>query len=444
MKNIRMKMIGAAIFCLLFMIGCGGGGGGGSQTVIAEPGLELTEISQYPAVFEGVVVKNSAEREFKITSTGSRSLHINPFSSSDPQFKVVSTDCLTKSPLANGVTCTFIASFTPAAHGRQNGNIYINGDVPKTIALTGFGYGLNVWISKITANCSSPIISVDVTVTDAVNLVRLIDLTEANFTLKQDGVTKGITVSENVDPDPVSVVLALDLSESLWARESDIRSSAKSFIDKLHEENPNTPAVGDGDEAAIYKFKANIASYPTLGFKTTDVAGKNDLKVAIDNTPTFPDPSLQGTALYDTLVAATNRLSSSGAYGKKAVIVLSDGYDESSGEELTEMIRIARESGVAIFTVFYVDPDPTKPYAAHAKPLIMQQIARETGGQYFNSSDYTDMNDIFVQISRVLSNKYTITYTPTSCDSALEINLEIKADNLAGKYGLDSMQYTIP
>ncbi len=131
MKNIRIKMIWAAMFCLLFIIGCGGGGGGGgSQTVIAEPNMSLSETSVMISVV--IVVKNSAERQFTITSTGDRDLRITSFSSSDanfpgdPQFNVVSDDCSGKS-VAPNASCTFIARFTPAAHGAQSGTISING-----------------------------------------------------------------------------------------------------------------------------------------------------------------------------------------------------------------------------------------------------------------------------------------------------------------------------
>jgi hypothetical protein len=175
MKKKRINIIAAVILSLLFIIGCGGGGGD-SQTVIAEPKISLSE-SSYD--FGGIVVKNSAERQFTITNTGNRDLRITSFSSSDAQFTVpeVSDNCSGKSVAPNG-SCTFITRFTPAAHGAQGGTISITADDPATILLQGDGW-LNVWINRITGNCAS--ISIDVTVTDPLSLERLGSLTKDNL-----------------------------------------------------------------------------------------------------------------------------------------------------------------------------------------------------------------------------------------------------------------------
>ncbi len=104
MKNIRMKMIGAAMFCLLFIIGCGGGGGGGgSQTVIAEPGIRLTESSLYD-LRRCCSEKQCGKAIYDNQYWQQESAELTSFSSSNAQFTVFPsvTDCSGNQSLAKG------------------------------------------------------------------------------------------------------------------------------------------------------------------------------------------------------------------------------------------------------------------------------------------------------------------------------------------------------
>jgi VWFA-related protein len=413
------------IFCLFFITACGGGGGGGSsKTVIAEPKISLSE-SSYD--FGGIVVKNSSERQFTITNTGNRDLRITSFSSSNAQFTVptVSDNCSGKSVAPNG-NCTFITRFTPAAHGAQGGTISIAADDPATILLQGDGW-LNVWINRITGNCAS--ISIDVTVTDPLSLERLGSLTKDNFILTLGSVTQTINVSANVFPDPVSVVLALDLSSSETNNLSAIKAAAQSFIDQLR----------DTDESAICMFRVLSEFYPVSpNYFLPIVTGRSALKAYINGfvETTLPD----GTALYDSIYESITIAANEGTKGKLAVVVLSDGVDTASTRTLTEVVEYAKLKGVMLFTIFYVDAS----YYPAATAETLKQLAGDTGGQYYNSGNSDDLTVIFEEIAKTLSNKYTITYTPSSsCSSGLIIYPQVQA-NWDGKHGQTSGKYTMP
>jgi VWFA-related protein len=421
MKKKRINIIAAVILSLLFIIGCGGGGGD-SQTVIAEPKISLSE-SSYD--FGGIVVKNSAERQFTITNTGNRDLRITSFSSSDAQFTVpeVSDNCSGKSVAPNG-SCTFITRFTPAAHGAQGGTISITADDPATILLQGDGW-LNVWINRITGNCAS--ISIDVTVTDPLSLERLGSLTKDNFILTLGSVTQTINVSANIFPDPVSVVLALDMSPSQTANISTIKLAAQSFIDQLR----------DSDEAAICMFSTLREFYPesTPYFLPTDNDGEIALNTYIQDYSTTSGE----TTLYDSIYESITRAADNGINGKKAVVVLSDGVDTASTLTLTEVVDYAKLKGVLLFTIFYVDAS----YYPAATADTLKQLASDTGGQYYNSGNSDDLTVIFEEIAKSLSNKYIITYTPSSCISGSTIYPQVQV-NWEGKHGQTSGKYTMP
>ncbi len=423
MKKKRINIIAAVILSLLFIIGCGGGGGGDSKKVIAEPKLSLSEASYD---FGGVPVLKSEERQFTITNTGTRDLRITGFSPSNAQFTVptVSDNCSGKSVVPNG-SCTFIARFTPSAHGDQSGPITINGDDPKTISLNGSGW-LNVWINRITGDCSSGI-SMDVTVTDPLNPLRLDSLTEDKFILKLGSTTQDINVSDNVFPDPVSLVLMLDMSTSQTVNIDTIKLAAKSFIDQLQ----------GIDEAAICMFSTSRDFYP----KSPDpyfleiLTGRTALKNYIDSyTLTSGE-----TTLYDSIYESITRAAEHGTKGKKAVVVLSDGVDTASNYTLPEVADYAKLKGVLLFTIFYVD----SAYYPNALADTLKQLASETSGLYYNSGNSDDLTVIFEEIAKSLSNKYIITYTPLSCSPGLIIYPQVQV-NWEDKTGQTSGAYTIP
>ncbi len=434
MKKKRINMILAVILSLLFIIGCGGGGGD-SQTVIAEPNMTVTETSPDATVFNGVVVKNSAERQFTIKSTGDRTLHINPFSStdtkfpSDPQFKVVSTDCLTKSPLAKNATCTFTVSFTPAGHGAQSGTISINGDIPKTFSVSGLGYGLNVWINQADfTDCSR--VRVDVTVTNPSGPAAVTGLTLGNLKLWQNYAgaynQKSIDSVSGIDPSsPAALVLALDLSGSLVDKINDIKVAAQGFIDLL----------SDQDEAAICKFATSVSLYPPSDLLETTDPNRTLLKNYIATAV-----SGGSTALYEAAIKSIDRVYDYVTGDKKAIIILSDGANKEGTSDVRDVIIYAQGKKIPIFTIYF--KGTTDP----GNPEILQQMANETGGQYFNA-EITPLASIFSQIRTVLSSEYTIQYDARPyCSGDIPLRVRIDwNDGIQDLYGIHSRTfYAVP
>jgi VWFA-related protein len=392
---------------------------------ILQPKLSLSETTHN---FAGVVVNNKADREFTITNTGIMGgLVVSSISlGGDPEFSITSDNC-TAQPLEGNASCTFIVRFSPTAQGAFTGNISVASNDPpaRTINLSGDGYGLNVWINKIdSASCSSVV--VDVTVTNPNGSLDI--LTDSNFTFKQNGVPQTITGFTTTDPDSVSAVVDLDLSASLDAALGDIKTAAVYFVDNLN----------DGDEAAICKFKKDIDFYPIPSSPDTFLDTYGTELAQLKSYINASEYTLAlGTSLYDAVYASITR-AATGAKSKKAVIVLSDGCDENSSEHtLEDVINYAAAENIPIFTIYYVDQN----YASTAKPALLQQLAEETGGQAY-SADTSTMDVIFSQISALLSKKYTITYTPTSCTGSQL--LEVDALSSGSLTGLDTKTIVFP
>ncbi len=396
-------------FCVavsvLMLLACGGGGGGGSSSK-PTPNISVSRSVD----FGGIILDNNADRILEIRNTGSANLTVGPISQPNPPFSIVSDNC-SSSTLSPSQPCSITVRFSPTdqspidpftsefsipSNDPDSGNV--------NITLSGEGYGLNVWINEINSG-SCPEMNAEVTVTNPRTNDLLTSIPDQNFTLHQNGQLITNPLITNTYPTPVSVVLALDGSPSASSVLPQIRGAAKSFIGML----------GLEDEAAICKFTSDIDLDPTVPplFITADDAGKLLLNTYIDDS--FPTGALS-TSLYDAVYQSIDRAEQGPIANRRAVVLLSDGIDSGSIATIDELITHAKANGISVFTILYFDPL----YAGNSQ--VMQRLAAETGGQYYNGTT-ASLESIFQQISNVLSNKYTITYTSPTCSGTLDVRV---------------------
>ena len=66
----------------------------------------------------------------------------------------------------------------------------------------------------------------------------------------------------------------------------------------------------------------------------------------------------------------------------------------------------------------------------------MQELAKQTGGQYFLANTASDLKEVYLKISQILSNQYLIEY-PTASSGGNTVSLDVEVDN-NGLQGADS------
>ena len=69
---------------------------------------------------------------------------------------------------------------------------------------------------------------------------------------------------------------------------------------------------------------------------------------------------------------------------------------------------------------------------------VLQQLADETGGQYYFAPQASDLEAIYLQIANTLSNQYVIEYDSSSSGSGIII-LDLEVDH-NGDQGEDSKE----
>lgn len=429
MKDL-VKMMVVALFSLLLITACSGGGGGVSQS----PNIS---IAQSTIDFGGVVLNNNADSTIEIKNTGNADLAIGSISGPNAPFTVTNDTCSDKT-LGPAQTCSLNVHFAPISQGNFTGSFSIASNDPDlgsaSFNLTGEGYGLNTWINNVqTGTCPGPEINMEVNVSDPNDALDLSSLNLANFTLTENGIPinqQNITFT-NLLPSTVSVVVTLDWTASVVNVLPYIGTAAKSFVDQLRVT----------DEAAICKFNNLLYFYPMSSpyFITGEASGKTELKTFIDSSIAIQG----GTRLYDAVFQSIDR-AAQGSMNKRVVIVLSDGV-ESSGtnpsivKTLDQVIANAKQKGIPVFTIYYVDPNYSG--GTYGNPQLLQRLAQETGGQYYNSVN-ADLTAIFQHISRIISGKYTLKYaSSSSCTGTLSLGVQVDYNGL---YGKDSKSVTFP
>ena len=118
-----------------------------------------------------------------------------------------------------------------------------------------------------------------------------------------------------------------------------------------------------------------------------------------------------GTAFYDSIYyAVTEKLSKES--GRRALLVFSDGEDNSSAHDMMTTIETAQSADVLVFTIRYTEKKHGELTARNKYGIrVMDRIARETGGAHIDA-EITDPHTYFRQIAEELRASYELAYYP--------------------------------
>jgi Ca-activated chloride channel family protein len=136
-----------------------------------------------------------------------------------------------------------------------------------------------------------------------------------------------------------------------------------------------------------------------------------------------------GTAFYDAIFySIEQRLAMSGR-SRKALVIFSDGEDNSSGHHMLEAIEAAQVNDVLLFPIRYTETLKGGPIARNRYgATVMSRMAKETGGADFNAREKGLAAD-FEQIGDQLRAAYQIAYHsthPQSDESFRKVQIRVK------------------
>jgi Ca-activated chloride channel homolog len=233
---------------------------------------------------------------------------------------------------------------------------------------------------------STELVSLQVSVTDKKSR-SVPGLNQGDFAIYEDGVRQEISFFSDQDT-PAAVGFVLDVSASMTGEKiRRAREAVARFIPTSHEE----------DEYFLIGFN----EHPQLLLE--GARGSEAMLSRISGVQP------QGaTALYDAVAFGLAQMARS-HLRKRALIVLSDGEDNSSLLDLGRVRRILRESDVIIYTVL-IGPLRLRSNGG----MVMDDLASTSGGKSYFPSDSERMSEAFEQIALELRRQYSIGYTPSN------------------------------
>jgi len=213
-------------------------------------------------------------------------------------------------------------------------------------------------------------------------------LEQPNFQVYEKGLMQDITLFRNEDV-PVTAGLVVDHSGSMGNKRDEVMQGARAFVQAS---NPQ-----DRD------FVVNFSDTVTLGLPSDIPFTSNteDLQAALLATP------LSGkTALYDAVAAALQRLQKD-KRDKKVLLLISDGGDNASRHNFSEVLRMAQAANVVIYTVGLFDEN-----AADQNPKVLKKFAADTGAQVYFPMSPTEVVSVCKEIAADIRHQYTLGYSP--------------------------------
>ena len=119
----------------------------------------------------------------------------------------------------------------------------------------------------------------------------------------------------------------------------------------------------------------------------------------------------RNTALYDAVYLGVDRVTH-GAHQKRALLIISDGQDNSSRYNFNEVRRAMKESDVVTYAVGIMDShDIGNPLGMQGQAFL-DELTSVTGGKSFYPTTDVELDEIFERIALELRHQYSIGYTP--------------------------------
>jgi Ca-activated chloride channel homolog len=245
-------------------------------------------------------------------------------------------------------------------------------------------------------------------------------LNKGDFQILEDGKPQEIRIFERETTTPLSIVLAIDASESVLTSERLEKEAAKHFV---------TALLREQDELDLMEFSDVVRELvPFTNQKKQIESGINNVQRG------------DATALYDAVYLASERLAeTSAANGRRRVLVLiTDGGDTVKGSRYTQAMEQAQRAGAMVYAIIIV-PIYADAGRNTAGEHALIQMAQDTGGKYYYVVDPKDLEPAFRHVSDDLRTQYLLGYYAPkrgTDNSYRAIKVRMVDEAARGKYDL--------
>lgn len=238
-------------------------------------------------------------------------------------------------------------------------------------------------------NVQTDLVTLTLTVTDQFG--RYVSgLNKGAFTVVDNNQEQELTFFSDTDA-PVSVGVVFDVSGSMNGDKiQKARKALERFIATSH---PN-------DEYSLIAF--NTRAQLLLDRTRNGEALSEKLQLVQPKA---------NTALYDAVYLGIERVTR-GSHQKKALLIISDGQDNSSRYNFGEVRRLLKESDVTVYSVGILGGGDYGSSLGMQGQSFLDELSSVTGGKAFYPSTGVEMDELFERIALELRHQYSVGYTP--------------------------------
>jgi VWFA-related protein len=203
------------------------------------------------------------------------------------------------------------------------------------------------------------------------------------------------------------------------ANAGDEQRASFQFLDKVLREGT--------DRAFVFRFDFDVEMLQDV----TSSRQKLKDSLAVLELPSLAGPGRRtssrrgagGTTLFDAVLLGSNEVMRH-QKGRKALLVLSDGVDTGSKMKVTDAIEMAQRSDTLVYGILYEDRDlyrrpgiigwggrqgrAPRVLSIPNGSKVLQRMAEETGGGYFEVSKKRVIGEVFARIEDQLRHQYSL------------------------------------
>jgi len=223
------------------------------------------------------------------------------------------------------------------------------------------------------------------------------DLKKREVTLYVDGRPVLTDLFERIDSAPISYAILLDASGSmgLSGKIAGARAAIEGIISRSR----------PGDEYSLHVFAEGVLSEIVPFTKTG-----SEILQAIDKVTPFGR-----TALFDALAMMPDK-SLMGSNGSRAIILLTDGYDNASEMAVADLAANFEQVNLPVYPVALVEGSSADPEGQDESGVnleVLEEVARLTGGRVSYLTEPEDLVRALLSIQKELRSQYLVGFSET-------------------------------
>lgn len=251
---------------------------------------------------------------------------------------------------------------------------------------------------------------------------NMTSLAQEDFTIYEDGIRQDISTFFPVEA-PFKLVLLVDTSISTRHNLKLIKDAARNFTKELRPADQISVTETHFFTREVQKFTNN----------------RKLLRKAIKQLETYP---YGGSRVYDGVAMALQSLQSTRS-SRKAIVVLSDGMENSSRLSFGQLRRLLAEDDAVFYPITILNKDRQKeileryirknendgedgeedPYVENARVSLsvleevyqiqterLNQLSGETGGKMFLVADLSDLSGEYSKVAHELRHTFSLAY----------------------------------